>query len=88
MGRRIGPKTWDRIVEFFGDFWDSREPPENCCGLLCGISELNSMLVGMRPGIAMEIGFKKNWNRCRMSGLPVDSPLPLFWDCKNSPGFV
>ena len=39
MGRKIGPKTWDRIVEFFGDFWDSREPPENCCGLLCGISE-------------------------------------------------
>ena len=36
------------------------------------------MLVGMRPGIAMEIGFK-NWNRYRMSGLPVDSPLPLFW---------
>ena len=32
--------------------------PRNCCGLLCGIYELNSMLVGMRPGIAMEIGFK------------------------------
>ena len=45
------------------------------------------MLVCMRPGIAMEIGFK-NLNRCRMSGLPVDSPLTLFWDCKNSPGFV
>ena len=24
-------------------------------------------------------------NRCRRSGLPVDSPLALFWDCKNSP---
>ena len=23
-------------------------------------------------------------NRCRGSGLPVDSPLVLFWDCKNS----
>ena len=55
-----------------------------CCAI---IYELNSKLVGMRPGIAMEIGFK-NWNRCRMSGLAVDSPLPLFWDCKNSPGFV
>ena len=53
-----------------------------CCAI---IYELNSKLVGMRPGIAMEIGFK-NWNRCRMSGLAVDSPLPLFWDCKNSPG--
>ena len=27
-------------------------------------------------------------NRCRKCGLPVDSPLTLFWDCKNSPGFV
>ena len=25
---------------------------------------------------------------CMRSGLPVDSPLALFWDCKNSPGFV
>ena len=24
-------------------------------------------------------------NRCRRSGLPVDSPLALFWGCKNSP---
>ena len=34
--------------------------------------------------MAMEISFKK-WNKCRMSGLPTDSPLALFWDCKNSP---
>ena len=34
--------------------------------------------------MAMEIGFKK-WNKCLMSGLPTDSPLALFWDCKNSP---
>ena len=34
--------------------------------------------------MAMEIGFKK-WNKCWMSGLPTDSPLALFWDCKNSP---
>ena len=79
----MGPNCWN----FLENFLSGRDCPENCCGLLCGIYELNSMLVGMRPGIAMEIGFK-NWNRCRMSGLPVDSPLPLFWDCKNSPGFV
>ena len=30
-----------------------------------------------------EIGSSKR-NRCRRSGLPVDSPLALFWDCKNS----
>ena len=52
-----------------------------CCAI---IYELNSKLVGMRPGIAMEIGFK-NWNRCRMSGLPVDSPLPLFGTVKTVP---
>ena len=28
MGRMNGPKTWDRIVEFFLDFLDSSEPPE------------------------------------------------------------
>ena len=88
MGRRIGPKTWDRIVEFFGDFWDSREPPENCCGLLCGISEFKFYVDRYETGNSYGNRFQKNWNRCRMSGLPVDSPLPLFWDCKNSPGFV
>ena len=37
--------------------------------------------------MCMEFGSTKR-NRCRRSGLPVDSPLALFWDCKNSPGFV
>ena len=32
----------------------------------------------------MEFGSTKR-NRCRRSGLPVDSPHALFWDCKNSP---
>ena len=90
MGRRIGPKTWDRTVEFFGDLWAVRECPEcpetvvGCCVRNCVI---NSMLVCMRPGIAMKIGSTKR-NRCRKCGLPVDSPLTLFWNCKNSPGFV
>ena len=34
--------------------------------------------------MGMEFGFTKR-NRCWKSGLPVDSPLALFWDCKNSP---
>ena len=50
------------------------------------IYSINYVLVIIRPGIAMEIGFTKR-NRCRKCGLPVDSPLTLFWDCKNSPGF-
>ena len=33
--------------------------------------------------MAMEFGSAKK-NRCWMSGLPTDSPLALFWDCKNS----
>ena len=35
--------------------------------------------------MGMEIGSTKR-NRRRKCGLPVDSPLTLFWDCKNSPG--
>ena len=34
--------------------------------------------------MAMEFGSTKK-NRCWMSGLPMDNPLSLFWDCKNSP---
>ena len=33
--------------------------------------------------MGMEFGSIKR-NRCRKSGLPVDSPHALFWDCKNS----
>ena len=33
--------------------------------------------------MGMEFGSTKR-NRCWESGLPVDSPLALFWDCKNS----
>ena len=32
MGHRIGPKTWDRIGEFFGDFWAVRDSPETVVG--------------------------------------------------------
>ena len=34
--------------------------------------------------MAMEFGSTNN-NRCWMSGLPTDSPLALFWDCKKNP---
>ena len=34
--------------------------------------------------MGMEFGSTKR-NRCRKSGLLVDSPLALFWDCKNNP---
>ena len=34
--------------------------------------------------MGMEFSSTKR-KRCRMGGLPTDSPLALFWDCKNSP---
>ena len=34
--------------------------------------------------MTMEFGSTKK-NQYWMSGLPMDSPLTLFWDCKNSP---
>ena len=32
IGRRIGPKTWDRIFEIVGDFWAVRDSPETVVG--------------------------------------------------------
>ena len=51
------------------------------------IYSINYALVIRRPVLGMEIGSTKR-NRCRKCGLPVGSPLTLFWDCKNSLGFV
>ena len=34
--------------------------------------------------MAMKFGSAKK-NQCWMSGLPMDSPFAMFWDCKNSP---
>ena len=45
---------------------------------------INYVLVSRRPEMGMEFDSTKR-NRCRKSGLPVDSPLALSWDCKNSP---
>ena len=48
------------------------------------IYSINYVLVSRRPEMGMEIDSTKR-NRCKKSGLPVDSPLALYWDCKNSP---
>ena len=77
----IGPKTWDRIVGIFGAHLDS---PRTVWAACVGIYSINYVVVCMRPEMAMDFRFTK-WSRCWMSGLPVDSPLALFWDCKNSP---
>ena len=85
MGRMIGPKTWDQIVEFFLDFLDSREPSETDVGCYVGIYAFNSVLVSRRPEMGMKFGSKK-WNRGWTSGLPMDSPLLGFRTVKISPG--
>ena len=59
MGRMIGPKTWDRIVEFFLDFLDSREPPETVVGCCDGIYALSYVLVFIRPEMGKKFGSKK-----------------------------
>ena len=87
MGRMIGPKFWDRNCGIVLEFLDSREPPEPVVGCCVGIYVINSILVSRRPEMGMEIDSTKR-NRCRKCGLPVDSPLTLFWDCKNSPRLV
>ena len=69
--------------KFLGYFWSARISLGTDLAICIIIYALNCMLVSMRPGIAMEFGSTKR-NRCRRSGLPVDSPHALFWDCKNS----
>ena len=48
---------------------------------------INCVLVSRMPKIDVEFSSVKK-NRGWMSGLPTDNPLALFWDCKNSLGFV
>ena len=65
------------------------EPVLDSVGTVLGgcviIYAINYVLVCMRPVMAMVFGFTK-WNRCLMSGLPMDSPLLGFGTVKNSPG--
>ena len=70
MGRMIGPKTWDRIVEIFLDFLDSCEPLETDVGCYVGIYALNSVLVIRRPEMGMEFGSKKSGTKVRRVGCP------------------
>ena len=74
-------------MEIFRHLWTAVSVCMDYYGSFCDNLFNKLCLVVIRPGIAMEIGFTKR-NRCRKCGLPVDSPLTLFWDCKNSPGVV
>ena len=59
MGRMIGPKTWDRIVEFLETLWDVRDSPEFYWVWFVLTYELNGCLVCIGPGMAVDCGFTK-----------------------------
>ena len=48
---------------------------------------INCVLMSRRPEMGMEFGPTK-WNRCWVSGLPMDSPLFCFGTVKNSLGWL
>ena len=70
--------------EFLGFFWSARISLGTDLAICIIIYIINYVLVSRIPKMGMEFGSIKR-NQCRKSVLPVDSPLALFWDCKNSP---
>ena len=64
------------------------EPVLDSVGTILGgcvmIYAVNYVFMCMRPEMAMDFYFTK-WNRCLMSGMPMDSPLLGFGTVKNSP---
>ena len=84
-GRLIGSKSWNRSVEIFEIFFCSvRISLGTDLVIWIKIYSINYVSVSRRSEMGMEFGSTKR-NRCRKSGLPVDSPHALFLDCKNSP---
>ena len=67
--------------EFLGCFWSARISLGTDLAIWIIIYSINYVLVSRRSEMGMEFGSIKR-NRCRK---PVDSPLALFWDCKNNP---
>ena len=71
--------------KFLGHFLSARISLGTDLAICIIIYLINYVLVSRRPEMGMEFSSIKR-NRCRKSGLPVDSSLALFWDYKNSPG--
>ena len=83
MVPNLGTEVW----KFLGYFWSVRISLGTDLAICIIIYIINCVLMSRRPEMGMEFGSTKRI-RYRRSGLPVDSPLALFWDCKNSPDFV
>ena len=76
-GRLICSKSWNRSVKILEHIWTVRDSVRTVLGDVFIIYAINYVFVWMRPGMAIEICFKK-WNKYLMSRLPIDSPLALF----------
>ena len=63
--------------KFLGYFWSVRIRLGTDLAICIIIYIINCVLVSRRPEMGMEFGSTKR-NRCRRSGLPVDSPHALF----------
>ena len=63
--------------KFLGYFWSVRISLGTDLAIYIIIYIINYVLVSRRPEIGMEFGSTKR-NRCRRSGLPLDSPRALF----------
>ena len=72
--------------KILGPIWTVRDSVGNVLGVCVVNCVINCVLVSRRPEMGMEFGPIK-WNRCWVSGLPMDSPLFYFWTVKSSPGF-
>ena len=68
------------MCKFLEPVWTVRDSVWTVWAAFGVIYAINCVFVCMRPKMTMECGSAKK-NRCRMSGLPTDSPLALFWDC-------
>ena len=73
--------------KFLGPIWTVRGSVGTILGVCVVNCVINCVLVSKRPKMGMEFGPTK-WNRCWVSGLPMDSPLFYFGTVKISPGFV
>ena len=65
------------MLKFLGYFWSVRISLGTDLAICIIIYIINCVFVSRKPEMGMEFGSTKR-NRCRRSGLPVDSPHALF----------
>ena len=73
--------------KFLGPIWTICGSVGTVLGVCAVNCVINWVLVSRRPEMGMEFGPTK-WNRCWVSGLPIDNPLFCFGTVKIIPGFV